>query len=887
MTLQPGTKLGPYEIVAPLGSGGMGEVYRARDTRLGRDVAVKVLPEHLAPSPEVRARFEREARTVSSLNHPHICTLHDVGHEAGVDFLVMELIEGESLAERLAKGPLPPSEVLRYGVEIADALDRAHRAGIVHRDLKPGNIMLTKSGAKLMDFGLARSAAPAVAMPGSLSKSPTMTRPLTAEGAIVGTFQYMAPEQIEGQEADARADLWALGATLYEMATGQKAFSGHSQASLIASILKEEPRSLATLAPMSPPALDRVVRACLAKDPEQRIQTAHDVKLQLQWIVEGGSQAGVPAPVAARRHRRESMAWIIAGVAITVAAASTGLLVLRRPAPPRVLRFEVEAPRAATNMAWPRLSPDGRVLAFLASDSSGIQSIWVRPLDAIEGHSLPGTEGAGRPFWSPDSRFLAFIAQSKLRKVPVGGGPPVTVSDAPGGYDGSWGSGNVILFDGGPGDSIRGVPASGGTVRPYASFDRAHGEGEQGWPYFLPDGKHFLFVGYGAGSSSSGTIKLGLIGSFETKSLGTTDGRVEYDPGGWMVFVREGTLLAQPFDPGALKTIGDPVPIGENILMSNTSGNFSVSAAGMIAYRGQLARENSQLVWFDRDGRSLGVAAPPAEYRDVAISPDGGSIAYSLVDAQKGKEDLWVRQLARGTSSRLTFDDGDEINPVWSADGQRIAYTSDRGGTFRVFSRLASGVGADDSLTSVGPGSNGPTDWSRDARRMAVRTLSAGNGWDQWVISAVAGGDPAVQIASSPFNEQWGRFSPDGSWIAYQSTESGRPEIYVRSTSGTGGKWQVSANGGTQPYWRADGKEIYYRTLDQMIVAVPVEAGAAFQAGTPLGLFRATTSDAGYGGARWAPSADGKRFLVNTPLRGLERPRFTVVTNWTSELQRK
>src|SRR5437867_105575 len=378
MPLAANTRLGPYEILAPLGAGGMGEVYRARDTRLGRDVAIKVLPQHLTSSPEVRTRFEREARTVSSLNHPNICTLHDIGREGDTDYLVMELVEGETLADRLAAGPLPAPEVLRIGIEIADGLDKAHRAGIVHRDLKPGNIMLARSGAKLMDFGLARAAGLAAAA-GSLTQSPTMTRPLTAEGSIVGTFQYMSPEQLDGGEADARADLWALGAVLYEMATGQKAFTGHSQASLIASILKEEPRPLSQLQPLAPPALDRLIRACLAKDPDQRIQTAHDLKLQLQWILEGGSQAGIPAPVALRRRRRESLAWAIGGAALVAAVGFGGLLAARRPAPPRVLRFAVVAPSNVATIGWPRLSPDGQTLAFLASDSSGTNRIWVRP----------------------------------------------------------------------------------------------------------------------------------------------------------------------------------------------------------------------------------------------------------------------------------------------------------------------------------------------------------------------------------------------------------------------------------------------------------------------------------------------------------------------------
>ena len=392
MPLPTGTRLGPYEIAAPLGAGGMGEVYRARDTRLGRDVAVKVLPHELSAAPEVRARFEREARTVSSLNHPNICVLHDVGHEAGVDYLVMELIEGETLAERLKRGPFAAPELLRIGMHIASALDAAHRSGVVHRDLKPGNVMLTKTGAKLLDFGLARvgGLAPTV---DSLSNSPTVAAPLTAKGSIVGTFQYMAPEQLEGKEADERSDIWAFGVVLYEMATGQRAFEGRSQASLIAAILEKEPAPISEVAPLAPPGLDRLVRACLAKDPDQRLQTAHDAKLQLQWIAEGGSQAGVPAPVAARRRSREAAAWAIAGVAVLALLVLGGAQLLRRPGPPRVIRFEVRLPTGTTGITWPRLSPDGKTMAFLASDSAGGRRLWIRPLDAIEGPSGGGWRG--------------------------------------------------------------------------------------------------------------------------------------------------------------------------------------------------------------------------------------------------------------------------------------------------------------------------------------------------------------------------------------------------------------------------------------------------------------------------------------------------------------
>jgi Tol biopolymer transport system component len=884
MTLAAGSRLGPYEILAPLGAGGMGEVYRARDSRLGRDVAIKVLPQHLSANPDLRARFEREARTVSSLNHPHICTLHDIGREGETDYLVMELVEGGTLAERLAKGPLPADEALRIGIQIADALDRAHRAGIVHRDLKPGNIMLARTGAKLMDFGLARATAMESA-PGSLTQSPTMTRQLTAEGAIVGTFQYMAPEQLDGSEADARSDIWALGATLYEMVTGQKAFSGRSQASLIASILKESPLPLAQAQPLAPPALDQVIRACLAKDPEQRIQTAHDVKLQLQWIAEGGSQAGVPAPVAARRRSREATAWAIAAAAVAAVVALGALMLLRRPEPARVMRFEVTAPLGTTAPNWPRLSPDGRMLAFLAGDSTGTPSIWVRPIDALEAHPLSGTQGAQRPFWSPDSRFLAYFIGGKLHKVPVAGGPPVTLAEAASGSDGSWGAGDLILFDAGLTDSIFGVPASGGQPRPITRIDHKAGETNHGWPYFLPDGKHFLFVGY-VGNQQTGTIKLGAVGSNDVRTLGTTDGRVEYAPQGFIVFPREGTLMAQRLDAGAGKAVGDAVPVGENLSMGAGNGEFSVSPAGLLAYVSGSARALTQLRWFDRNGRAVGDAGPPGEYRDVALSPDGSRIAVTIFDGAKQKDDLWVRQIARGVTSRLTFDEGDVLNPVWSPDGERVAYSCNHTQIFRTFIRLASGVGDADSLVSLGSDPSGPTSWSNDGRTMAVRLRDATNNWDVWQVPLQAGAKP-LRFVATPAADSWGEFSPDGRWIAYASTQSGRAEVFVQAANGAGGKWQVSTAGGTKPWWRADGRELFYQTIDLGLVAAPVTAGASFEVGTPVPLFQLSLANGRYDGRRWVPSADGQKILVNTPMQGPERTRFTVVTNWATELKRK
>jgi Tol biopolymer transport system component len=795
----------------------------------------------------------------------------------------MEHLEGETLAARLQRGALPAADVLQFGVQISDALDKAHRQGLIHRDLKPGNVMLTKTGAKLLDFGLARpvNSGPVEA---ALSRTPTMSQPLTAQGSIVGTFQYMAPETLEGHEADARSDIFALGAVLYEMATGKKAFEGKSQASLIAAILEREPAPIASIAPLAPPALDRLVRGCLAKDPDERIQTAHDVRLQLQWLAEGGSLAGVPAPVAARRRSRERVAWAMFGAAALATVSLAAALWLRRPAPPRVVRFEVNPPPGTTNVGWPRLSPDGRLLAFFATDSAGAQRIWIRPIDALEAHPLAGTENAGRPFWSPDGRFLAYISDGKLRKIPVAGGPAVTIAEAPGGSDGAWGSRDVILFDGGPSDSIMTVSATGGVAKPATRLDRRRGETLNAWPCFLPDGRHFLFVASTAAVPN--LIKVGTLGSWETVELGPCDGRVEYAPPGYLVFSREGTPLAQPFDARALKTRGDPVPIGESVAVGSVAGNFSVSSEGTLAYRPERAEATSELTWVDRSGRSLGAAGPPAQYRDLTLSLDGTRVAVCIVDTRSNHEDIWVRQFARGVTSRLTFEKNDEVWPVWSPDGSRVAYAATPATEFRTFTKPASGVGGEDSLGHVLGGPEGPTDWSRDGRWIVTARRAGPTLWDIWV-HATGGGSKPEPLIQTPFSERNARLSPDGRWLAYSSNESGRNEIYVQAFPVPGGKWQVSNGGGTQPQWRGDGKELFYRALDQSITAVPVTTGATFEVGTPVALFKTPLVEVGYLGYRWAVTEDGQRFLLNVPVGGGSGARFAIVGNWTEELKKK
>ncbi|HEY3204492.1 MAG TPA: protein kinase, partial [Thermoanaerobaculia bacterium] len=843
-------------------------------------VAIKVLPAHLSSSPELRQRFEREAKTISQISHPHICALYDVNREGETEYLVMEYLEGETLAGRLAKGPLPAEQLLRYGIEIADAMDKAHRQGIVHRDLKPGNVMLTKSGVKLLDFGLAKfqpGAREVVSGVSRLATEAQASQPLTERGTVLGTFQYMAPEQLEGGEADVRSDIFAFGAVLYEMATGQKAFSGKSQASLIGSILRDDPPAISEIAPMTPPALDRVVKTCLAKDPEDRFQTAHDVKLQLQWIAEGGSQAGLPAPVASRRRNREKLAWSAAAAALLAAVALGYGFWKRGPKPPRSYRFEVPVPADVTTVDAPRISPDGRILAFDAVDSSGKNRIWVRPLNALQAHPLTGTEGTKRVFWSPDSRFLAFIADGKLQKIDVNGGPPQKICDAPTGADGTWSPQGVILFDGTGPDPIQRVPASGGVPIAIVRLDPKRKERQIGWPEFLPDGRHFLYMA-AADRPEDSVYRIASLDSKENRPFAPAQSLITYVEPGYLLYLRDKTLVAQPFDAKALKTTGEPVPIAEHIGTDAVGlARFSVSREGTLVYR--TGDAGNRMVWVDRGGKELETLGDPAEHHDPSLSPDGARLAFDSVDSRSGKTDLWIRDLSRGVSSRFTFGAGDSFAPSWSPDGRRIAFSN----KVDLFEKPADGQGAEtplvksDELKIV-------SDWSRDGRYIAFVNRSPQTNFDIWILPTF-GDRKAFPWLKTSFNENWPVFTPDGRFLAYQSNESGRQEIYVQSFPGPGGKWQISNAGGTEPHWRDDGKELYYRSADQKITAVDIRAGDTFEAGVPKPLFPVHL-ETGLARNRYLPSRDGQRFLlVATPSRDAMTPT-TVVLNWFTDLGR-
>jgi len=896
MPLAVGTRLGPYEILSPLGAGGMGEVYRARDTRLGRDVAVKVLPGHLMANAELRARFEREARAASSLNHPHICTLHDVGHEGDIAYLVMELVEGETLAERLTRGPLPASDVVKFGAQIADALDRAHRAGVIHRDLKPGNVMLTKAGAKLLDFGLARATALGAAAGGSvatMAPSPTIAGPLTAEGTMVGTFQYMAPEQLEGREADARSDLWSLGCVLYEMATGKRAFDGSTQASVISAIMRDVPRPMAELAPMSPPALERLVGALLAKDPDERIQTAHDAKLQLQWATDAGSDArsGSAAVSAAvpswSRGRGSKLAWGVAVVAL-LAAAAAWFLPVRQPTGTGRLRYTIEPPGSFSvtgNSITAAISADGRALVLVASDSSGTSRLWLRELGALEGRMLEGTEHALLPFWSPDSRWVGFFADGKLKRIAIAGGQPEVLCDAPDARGGSWGSRGTIVFAPIATGPLMAVAQEGGEPTEVARPDSVRGETALRAPCFLPDGRHFLFVSLPR-KVEGYDVHLGELGSGKRRVVMRTWASPVYAEPGYIVAVRGAQLTAQPFDPGAGKVSGKPMTIGAApaALAYDGAPAVSVSRSGVLAYS-SAGMVNTRLEWWTREGRFLSaVPLPTGSWNPRGISPDGRQVLL-LRTASFSETDIWRLDLTNGQASRLTFAPTQvRGSAIWAPDGNRIAYGSSPIGPEQLFIQPTSGgpprllYGSDVALKNM-------YSWTPDGKFVVFEAPDPRTGWDVWA-APVEGTPVPVPVVRTPANESGGWISPDGRWLAFASDESGRFELYVQAFPGPSEHVPVpgsstSGNDGAGPcWWTRDGREIMFLAANQLRVA-PVEAGATIRIGPSRLLFPLPE-----GGLGACPAPDHDRIMVAVPVARVARAATVIDMNWASEIHR-
>jgi len=870
----------------------MGEVYKARDTRLGREVAVKVLPPHLSDNPEFRQRFEREAKAISQLSHPHICALYDVGRQDGLEYLVMELLEGQTLGDRLDRGALPLDQTLKIGVEIADALEKAHKQGIVHRDLKPGNVMLTRSGVKLLDFGLAKSLTPA--REEAFTSLPTEAQqPLTEKGTVMGTFQYMSPEQLEGKEADARADIFALGCVLYEMATGRKAFSGKSRASTIAAIMASDPPPISSISAMAPPALDRVVKSCLAKDPEDRWQSAHDVKSELQWIAEAGSQAGAPATVVSRRKTRERIGWAALGLSFAGLLVFAALWLRGRGSHPAILRASINVPDGAVfslylDSAGPgQLSPDGRSIAFSAV-KDGRSQIWIRALDSLESRALPGTENGGYPFWSPDSQWLAFFAAGKLQKIAASGGAPQVLAEAPNGRGGDWNREGVIVFAPDAFGTLFRVSAGGGDARAITKLGAT--QSTHRWPAFLPDGRHFLFYGSTGqlhGLTPKDGLYVGALDSTQSTFLFAADSNAVFSEG-YLVLVHANTLQAIPFDPSALRVNGEPIALASPVQrdFGRMRGMFSVSPGGLLVYHGGTSGLVNRLAWLDRSGRRLETFGEPGLYSDPSVSPDGGRIAVGLANPLDLRYQILIFTGNGQLPTPFTFGPASNGFPVWSRDGTEIAFSSNRSGEGDLYSKAVSGRGSDRQRV---PASDGyPTDWSPDGRFLAYGSLRHSGGSSRtelWIAPLSPGGKPYVFVKEG-IKEPFARFSPDGQWIAYNSYESGVSRIYVAPFPEGAGRWQVSTGDGYEPHWRADGKSLFYVGGDNVVYEAAISTSGGFQVGAVRELFKVGDLPQT---AEWHydVSPDGTRFLFVVPAEGgPPSSSMTLVTNWTADLKK-
>ncbi len=896
MAILSGKRLGPYEILSTIGAGGMGEVYRAKDTRLDRIVAVKVLPEHLADRSDLSERFEREARTIASLNHPHICTLYDIGRQDGTDFLVMEYLEGETLARRLMKGPLPLEQVLQFAVEIADALDKAHRKGVTHRDLEPGNIMLTKSGSKLLDFGLAKlrkDAAPAI----PLSQLPTATAKdaVTEEGTILGTLQYMAPEQLEAKEVDARTDIFAFGALIYEMATGKRAFEGKNQASVIGAILKDDPPPISTLQPMTPPALDRAVKKCLSKESEKRWQGASDLCDELKWIAEGGSQVTL-APTAAGKGiltfgRR---ALLLSVGTLLLVAVLTGLAIWNLkpspPPPPRIVsRFTITLPpgqqlAGLENGPAVALSPDGTHLAYVARQGD-TQQLYLRAMDSLEAKPIPGTEGAFNPFFSPDGQWVGFFAGGKLKKVSVSGGAALSLADTATPRGASWGSqGMIVCANLSASGVLQQVSDAGGTPQALTRLEK--GETDHGWPELLPGGKTVLFAAGTAGNNwTNAQVAVQSLGAGERRNLIQGGTNPRYTPSGHLVYAQGGSLMAVPFDPQRLAATGAAVPVVEGVLQSTSTGaaQYSFSTTGSLVYvSGGVQATQRRLVWVGRNGAEQPLAAPAHTYQRPRLSPDGRRVAVAIAEQET---QIWLYELSRETLTRFTFEGTENNDPVWTPDGKRIAFRSDKEGPGNLFWQLADGTSGLERLTTS-EYSNFTGTWSPDGQLLAFVEINPTTHADIWVLQL--SDRKAQPFLRTSFDESVPRFSPDGRWLVYVSNESGRYEVYVQPYPGPGGKWQISTEGGTEPVWNPNGRELFYRSGDKMM-AVDIATQPSFTFGKPHMLFEGQYQPLPVPVVNYDVSPDGQRFLMLKPSEQAQAAptQINVVLNWFEELKQR
>jgi eukaryotic-like serine/threonine-protein kinase len=888
MTVAQGTRLGPYEVIAPLGAGGMGEVYRARDTRLGRDVAVKVLPATYSADPDRLHRFEQEACAAGALNHPNILIVHDIGTHDGSPYVISELLEGDTLRERISAAMLPQRRAVDYALQIAHGLAAAHDKGIVHRDLKPDNIFITKDGrVKILDFGLAKL----TQADGDQSQTDIPTRRVdTGPGVVMGTVGYMSPEQVRGQKIDHRSDIFSFGAILYEMLSGHRAFHGQSAADTMSAILKEDPADLSGTNHNVSPALERLLDHCLEKNPDERFHSARDLAFALEALSGSSTTSTETVTTSAFRPRwalrRELVAWSLLALLI-VSVVALAIIYFRRAdiEEKQTTRFYVYPPEKSVFAgAVDFISPDGRHLLFSANSTDGKLRLWIRSLDSLDAQPLAGSEDARQAFWSADSRSVGFFIGGKLKRIEISGGPAQTVADAQTNRGGTWNKDGVIVFSPDFGGPLYRVSAAGGQPAPVTTLDAANHETGHSWPHFLPDGKHFLYW-----ARSSDRDKTGIhVGSLDSKVdivLVKSEGGAMYAAPGYLLFLRERTLMAQPFDAGKLQLSGEAFAIAEQIGYNPQNGRafFCVSDNGVLVYRSSILLD-SQLFWYDRSGKQIEKVGAPGLITAPALSPDEKTVALSRFEQGLESSDVWLVDLARGASSRFTFDPAADFNPVWSPDSKRIIFSSTRFGLPDLYLKDSSGAGNEELLLKSAGGKNA-NDWSADGRFILYQELNPKTDNDLWVLPLFGDKKP-VPFLQTNFNESQAKFSPDGNWIAYVSNESGMAQVYVQHFPPTGGKWMVSTNGGLSPRWLQNGKELFYVAPDRKLMAVDVRGDSTkFEVGSPRALFELHGIAIGPGIVYYSVSHDGQRFLFNTLVEENSSAPMTVVENWTAALK--
>jgi len=881
MPLSAGDRLGPYEIVALVGSGGMGEVYRARDTRLDRSVAIKIVGAQVSPLDA--GGLEREARAVAALNHPHICALHDVGRDRDTAFLVMEYVAGQTLAARVAHGPIEFREVVRYGIQMAEALDHAHRNGVVHRDLKPSNVMLTKSGVKVLDFGLATLRNGKPVRVGSVDEgASTVKQALSSDSALVGTMHYMAPERLEGQDATVASDIFALGAVMYEMATGRRPFAGSSTAAVIAEILRGDPPAPSTLQPQIPPALDWVIQKCLAKNPDARWQAAGDVVEVLRWIARGGDRA--PTGSSSRRYL-----WPLAGASILLAAAlaTVSWRSLQREPEPQTLSFAILPPAnggftpTPSSVPTPQfaLSPDGRRITFVAAVAPNAPMLWVRALDSMTATPLAGTQGAEYPFWSPDSASIGFFSNGSLKRAELSGGPVRVLAPTPSGRGGAWSHDGTILFAPTTQGALYRVPAGGGDAVAVTRLDPSKNQASHRWPQFLPDGRHFVYFVQGTTSDAHRIYYADITNAEPPRELLSSRLSASFVRPNYLLFVVEDALMAARFDWAKGRIEGDAFRVVSHVSgSSNFFAAFSASETGLLSYAS--AEATADLAWYSREGRRMGAPIASGEYVDFRLSPNDTQLAVAEVDPDSHRPDLRVLDLARGSRLRLTYDAATDASPIWSPDGRTIVYRSNRTGLHDLYQKPANGAGQN-SVLLQSLAAKYPTDWSPDGRTIIYHTYQRGSGADIWVVNA-DGSEPRPLVQST-FDEMQGQESPDGRWLAYTSVESGAAEVYIRSISDATMQWQVSAGGGADPRWRGDARELFYLSADGWLMAVTFTDHPS----APRPLFGTHVPPPGDPYlSNYDVAADGQRFLLKVPVHDVTSTPINVVTNWLTAATR-